>query len=328
MRRREFIALLGGAAVALPLPTAAHAQPAKPIIGYLSSRSPEESADDVAAFHRGLIEAGYVEGQNITIEYRWALGQYDRLPALATDLARRPVAVIAAVGGLVTALAAKAATATIPIVFVSGGDPIKSGLVTSLNRPSGNVTGMSLLSASLGAKRLELLREVVPGAVMIAMLVNPSGPDSDLQKNEVEAAARTLGLRVHVVRAGSEGDFVGAFASALEQRADALLVSSDTLFTIRRDRLVALAQSHALPVIYAWPHFVRAGGLMSYGTPLTEAYRRAGVYVGRILKGATPADLPIEQTTKIELVVNLKTAKALGLAIPPALLARADEVIE
>jgi putative ABC transport system substrate-binding protein len=326
MTRREFMAFLS-AAIAWPHTVRAQ-KPSLPVIGLLSSRSPNESASLIAAFHQGLNEAGYVEGQNVLIEYRWAEGHYDRLPSLAVDLVRRKVAVIATTGGTVSALAAKAATATIPIVFISDDDPVNLGLVGSLSRPGGNATGISQFTSVLEAKRLELLRELIPNARTIAMLVNPNYPDVGTQLKGAQEAARAFSQQLIVLQAASESDFDPAFTTLMQQRADALLVASDPFLNSRRHRLIVLASRQAVPAIYQFREYVVAGGLMSYGTRLPDSYRQVGIYVGRILTGAKPADLPIVQSTRFEFVINLKAAKSLGLKIPPTLLARADEVIE
>jgi putative ABC transport system substrate-binding protein len=327
MRRREFITLLGGAAAAWPLAARAQ-QPSVPVIGFLSTRLPDESAHLVAAFRRGLAENGYAEGQNVTVEYRWALGQYDRLLPLAAELARRPVAVLVAVGAEPSALAAKAATVTIPIVSTFTVDPVELGLVASLNRPGGNVTGISLLGATLEAKRLGLLHDLVPQAATIGVLLNPDFPPAASQLRDMQEAARTTGLQLHVLRASTDRQIDAAFESVAQHRIPALAVAADPFFITRRDKLAALAAHHAVPAMYILREYAVVGGLMSYGPDLSDQYRQIGVYAARILKGEKPADLPVMQPTKFELVINLKTAKALHLEIPDKLLALSDEVIE
>jgi ABC-type uncharacterized transport system substrate-binding protein len=324
MRRREFITLIGGGAAAWPFAARAQ-QPGMPVIGFLHLGSPQPYAPMVAAFLQGLSEAGFVEARNVAIEYRWAENQTDRLPAMAADLVRRGVDVIAPAGGPASVRAAKAATTTIPIVFSLGSDPVKMGFVDSLNRPGGNVTGVTFLANELEAKQLDLLSELVPRADAIAYLVNPSNPNT---ATAVRAAGQVLGRRIHVFNASTERDLDLAFAGLGHQRAGALLISPDPLFTSRRGQIVTLALRHAMPTMYQFREFVAAGGLISYGVDLKDTYRQHGIYVGRILKGARPADLPVVQPTKFELVINLKTAKALGLTIPQSILLRADEVIE
>jgi len=327
MRRREFIWLFGGAAVLWPLAVYAQQRPL-PVIGFLNVASPGPLRQQIAAFREGLKESGYVEGQNVAVEYRWAEGQYERLPELAADLVRQQVSVIFVGGGAPAELAVKAATTTIPIVFSTGGDPVRSGLVASLNQPSGNITGVYHFATGLEAKRLGLLHEMLPKATPIAVLINPNYADAENQLRDVQEAAARLGVQLVVVRANAESDFDAAFSTVVQQRSGALLVCASPFFNTRREQLVVLAARHALPTIYEWRDFAAAGGLMSYGTSLADAYRQAGVYAGRILKGAKPADLPIVQSTKFEFVINLPTAKALGLEVPPTLLATANEVIE
>jgi putative tryptophan/tyrosine transport system substrate-binding protein len=325
MKRREFITLLGGAAAAWPLAARAQ-QPAMPVIGFVRSTTPEDSAPFVAAFRRGLGESDYVEGQNVAIEYRYAFNQIDRLPALMAELVGRQVTVLAATGG--TARAAKAATATIPIVFTTGDDPVKAGLVASLNRPGGNLTGVSVFNNRLGSKRLGLLHEMVPSASPIAILVNPTNPDAEDEVRDIQEAARGLGVRVLDVSASKADDLDGAFSTLVHQGARALIIGADAFFTGQRSQIVILAARHALPTMWVARIEVAAGGLMGYGASLFDVYRRAGVSAGQVLKGAKPADLPVQLPTAFDLVINLRTAKALNLDVPPMLLARADEVIE
>jgi putative ABC transport system substrate-binding protein len=324
MRRREFIALVGGAAAAWPLGVRAQHQP-MPVIGFLSAIT--SYGPFLVAFRKGLADAGYVEGENVAIEYRWAEGRYDQLPELASELVRRQVAVIVAAGGNQSARAAKAATTTVPIVFYSG-DPVAEGLVSSLNRPGGNMTGMSTFAPALGGKRVDLLRELLPGASALAMLINPNYAPAAAEAAETENAARALGHKLSVFKASSEGGIEAAFATLAQQRPDALIVGADPFFNSRREQLATLAVRNSILAIYVWREFVVAGGLMSYGDDFADGYRQLGIYVGRILKGANPADLPVIRPTKFELVINLKTAKALGLKFPPTMLATADEVIE
>jgi putative ABC transport system substrate-binding protein len=327
MKRREFIELMGGVAIAWPF--GAQAQQSKvPLMGYLHSGSPSIFGNLVAAFHQGLNEAGYVEGQNVAITYRWAEGQYDRLPALASELMDRQVAVIVTGGGEVAALAAKAATATIPIVFTIGSDPVKSGLVASLNHPGGNLTGATVFNTVLTAKELGLLHELVPWAGSVAMLVNPDNPNAELMARDVHEAGRVLGVDIHVLRAASEREIEAAFIRVSQLRPGGFLLGADALFHNRREQIVSLVARHAVPAIYFEREFAEVGGLLSYATRFEDAYHQVGVYAGQILKGAKPGDLPVQQPTRFELVINLKTAQQLGLTVPPTLLARADEVIE
>jgi putative tryptophan/tyrosine transport system substrate-binding protein len=327
MKRREFLTLLGGAAAAWPRAARAQ-QPAMPVIGFLNGGSPEGYAPWVAAFHLGLRGAGYVAGHNVAIQYRWAQGQYDQLPELAADLVRHQVTLIAATS-TPAALAAKAATTTIPIVFTTSGGPVQLDLVTNLSRPGGNVTGATQLNVEVAPKRLELLHELIPTATVMALLVNPTSPAAEAQTREVQAAARILGLQLHVLHASAERDFKAVFATLAQSRARGLLIgSADPFFTGQREQLAAMALHHAMPAVYQFREFAAAGGLMSYGGSIAETYRLAGIYAGRILKGEKPADLPVQQSTKIELIINLKTAKALGITFPVSLLGRADEVIE
>jgi putative tryptophan/tyrosine transport system substrate-binding protein len=325
IRRRDFVILLGGGAAAWPL--AARAQQTLPVVGLLHYASPDTFAHIADALRRGLKEAGHVEGQNVSIDYRWAYGHYDRLPALAADLVRRQVAVIIA-GGTVAARAAKEATATIPVVFTSGADPVWSGLVASLGRPGANLTGTSLIAAEMAAKRLELTRELLPHARAVAMVVNPNYPGAESEMAEVEAAGRIIGLRTEKLTAGSEDEIDAAFASLAQRSVDAVMVGADGFLITRCNQIVALASRYKIPGIYPFVDFPEAGGLMSYGASLSDAYRQAGVYAGRILKGAKPAELPVQQPTKFDLFINLKAARALRLTVPPMLIARAEQVIE
>jgi putative tryptophan/tyrosine transport system substrate-binding protein len=327
MRRREFITLLGGAAAAWPLAGRAQ-QAVMPVIGFLSARSHADSAGLLVSFRKGLAEGGYVDGQNVRIEYRFAEGRYDRLAGLAQDLVGRQVVVIAAIGGTPAALAAKSATTTIPIVFANGADPVESGLVTSLNRPGGNISGVTFLASETIPKRLEVLHELVPKSQIVGYLVNPVNPITEGEVKSTTAAARSRGLQLLVHNASAEGAIDEGFATFAHGRVDALIIGNDTFLSSRKEQIFTRAVQHAIPTIYYEREFAVAGGLLSYGTDFADSYRQAGVYVARILKGTKPADLPVQQPTKFELVINLKAAKALGLTVPPALLARADEVIE
>ena len=328
MRRREVIAGLAGATAGWPRAVSAQ-QPAMPVVGFLSSESPALFASFLGAFTHGLNEAGFVEGQNVAIEYRWAQGQNERLPILAAELVQRQVSVIAAPGSTPAALAAQRASATIPIVIFTGGDPVALGLVASLNRPGGNVTGATSLGRELAAKRLGLLHELMPTATIMALLVNPTNTAlTETTTSDVQAAARTLGLQLHILHAGTERDFETAFATLVQLRASALVIAINSFFTVRREKLAALALRHGVPAVYQYRDFAAAGGVMSYGGSLMEGYHLVGLYTGRILRGEKPADLPVQQVTKVELVINLIAANALNLTIPPSLLARADEVIE
>jgi putative tryptophan/tyrosine transport system substrate-binding protein len=326
LKRREFILLLGGAAVAWPL--AARAQQAVPVVGVLSAEWPNLFSDRLRAFHDGLRETGYVEGRNLAIEYRWAEGRNDRLPALATELVRRQVTVIVATS-TPAVLAARIATTTIPIVFFVAADPVQLGLVTSLSRPEGNLTGVVTLNVEVVAKRLQLLHELVPTATIVALLVNPSNTAlAETMTKELEAAARTLGVQLHVLHASSERELDTAFATLVQLRAGALVIGADPLFNSRSEQLAELTIRHRVPAIYQFREFVSAGGLMAYGSTVLDTYRPLGVYTGRVLKGEKPAELPVQQATKVELVINMKTAKALGLTVPLPLIGRVDEVIE
>ena len=327
MQRREFITLLGGVAAAWPLAVRAQ-QPSMPVIGFLGAGSAETDAYRITGVRKGLIEAGYVEGRNVAFEYRWAEDRYERLPALAAELAHREVAVIVAIGGNTSALAAKSATATIPIVFEIGGDPIQLGLVASLARPGGNITGITFLVGTLTAKQIEVLHETVPKAALIGFLLNPTNVDAETKTKDALVAAGSIRQKLLVVHARTDSELEAAFATLVQQRAEALVVSAEAFFGSRIDKLVEFAARQKLPTIYFRREFALAGGLMSYSASITEALRVVGLYAGRILKGEKPADLPVQQSTKVELVVNLRTAKTLGLTVPPQIVARADEVIE
>jgi ABC-type uncharacterized transport system substrate-binding protein len=326
VRRREVITLIGGT-VAWPLAVRAQ-QPAAPVIGFLNSASAQPFENFVAGFRTGLKQIGYVDGQNVTIEFRWADGHYDRLPAMAADLIRRKVAVLVATGGEPSVLAAKAATTTIPIVFTSGIDPIHAGFVSSLSRPGGNMTGVNMFTSQIESKRLGLLRALIPGVQLIGVVLNPNRSNYARQKSDVEEAAQAIGLQIHLLSATNEGEIDAAFASGLQLHIGAMLVGADPFFNSQRDKIVALAARHSIPAIYEQREAALAGGLMSYGTNLSEGYRQAGIYAARILKGEKPGDLPVVQSTKFEFVINLKTAKALGIEVPPNLSAEADEIIE
>jgi putative tryptophan/tyrosine transport system substrate-binding protein len=328
MRRRDFIKVIAGSAIAWPF-AALTQQPPVPVVGFLSANTSDAVLPKfVPAFVRGLSEGGFIDGQNVAIEYRWASGQYDRLEQQAAELTRRPVNVIVAAGGTASALAAKAATTTIPIIFNLGSDPIKLGLVASLNRPGGNITGVSYLAGALVPKLLETLHEAMPGATVIAVITNPNFPDSESNLRAAQAAARTMGQKLVVLNATTDDEINSAFKSIAERQASALVVMPDPFLTSRRQQLVSLAAYQAIPAIYPWPEFTTLGGLMSYGTNLTDAYRQVGVYTAKVLKGAKPTELPVQEAVKVELILNLKTAKSLGITFPLSLLGRADEVIE
>ena len=327
MQRRKFISLLGGAAVAWPFAARAQ-QAAVPMIGFLHTQSPDAIADRLRAFHQGLKDTGYIEGENVTIAYRWAENQMDRLPELAADLVRKQVAVIVTVGSAAIALAAKAAITTVPIVFAVNDDPVKLGLVASLARPGGNLTGINFFTAELAAKRLELLRELVPGAARVAMLVNPTSPNFETTSRDVAAAARAMGLQLQILNASTSREIDAAFATLVRERSDALFIGGDPYYSSRRVQLATMAARHAIPATFVNRDYPEAGGLMSYGPNQTDTFRQLGVYTGRILKGAKPADMPVVQASKFELVINAQTARTLGLAVSSSLLARADEVIE
>jgi putative ABC transport system substrate-binding protein len=328
MRRREFIKVFAGSAIAWPLAARAQ-QPKMPVIGFLCAASSGSFARLVDAFRQGLRETGYVEGQNVAVEYQWADGRYERLPAMADDFVRHKATVIVSAGGIPAALAAKAATTSIPIIFFSGANPVELGLVGSLNRPGGNLTGVTTLSLEVGAKRVELLHELVPTATNMAFLVNPTTPTyAEAATKDTQAAAHALGLQLHILHASTEHEIDSAFATLTERHVQALVIGGDNFFNSRSEQLAALALRHNVAAIYQYRAFAAAGGLLSYGGSITESYRQIGIYTGRILRGEKPADLPVQQSTKVELIVNLKTAKALGLTVPPQIVARADEVIE
>lgn len=326
MRRRDFITLLGAAAVTWPL--GARAQTPMPVVGFMSGRAPEESAHLVAAFRQGLADSGFVDGQNVTIEFRWAEGDYDRLPGLAAELVNRKVAILIGVGGDVSAVAAAKATTTIPVVFGMGGDPVKAGIVASFNRPGGNVTGYTIWTNEMESKRLGLLRELVPGIPVIGVLVNPRFPPTVQELDDLEPAAKGVAQRLFVARANDDPELDAALASLIQQRVGAFMVTASPFFDTRRDRIINFTAQNRLPAIYHFREYALAGGLISYGPNIAESYKNAGVYAGRILKGEKPADLPVLQPSKFDFVINLKTAKALGLTVPPTLLAEAGEVIE
>jgi putative ABC transport system substrate-binding protein len=327
MRRRDILTLLGSAAAAWPMPASAQQRTAAvPVVGFLNSGSPDEFSHLAAAFAQGLRDNGFIDGQNVTVDYRWARGQYDRLPGLATELLRRNVAVICASGGTSSVLAAKRATNTVPIVFIGGGDPVEDGLVTSLSRPGGNMTGMTVFSVALGPKRLELMHELVPTATNVAMLVNPTGKTSE--REIVQSAAADIGLRLQILNVSTDRELDSSFDTMVEQRTGGLLVTGDPFFTSRRDQLILLTTRHGIPTVFPWREYAIAGGLLSYGTSLRGSYRQMAGYVARILKGANPAELPVQQPSTFEFVLNLKAAKTLGITIPTTILLRADEVIE
>jgi putative ABC transport system substrate-binding protein len=327
LRRRDFITLLGGAAAAWPLAAGAQ-QPAMPVIGFVSASPPSATSEGPTAFRRGLGETGYVDGRNVTIEYRWADEVYGRLPALFDDLVRRRVSVLVLTGGAMTPLSDKAAKVTIPVVFTVGQDPVAAGFVASLNRPGGNITGATFFASELGPKRLELLHQLLPKATAMAVLLNPANSNAEPQAKLLQEAARALGLELHVLQTRTDEDIDAAFATMAEQRVEALLIGSDNFIFSRNAQIAALALRHTLPAMYQWREFAVAGGLISYGSSQTEPYRQAGIYAGRILKGQKPADLPVVQSTRIEMVINLRTARALGITVPSGLLVSADEVIE